>query len=169
MGFSVDGVEWPVNCQIVQTIELKESELSGLMMDFHYYNDPLGKWMRYDLALVCPFGMESEYNALVSVLTAPVPAHSFQLPDGAGTIEVVGRVENLKRTRYDGPNGAYWAGTQFTVLANHPTAVMSLGELLTWGGAPMPDLDAGVLGDTWSYTSSGWVHGNYPDYSESYW
>ena len=149
MAFTVDGVEWPVKCKIVRKVELKASEISGIMMDFSYLNDCIGKWMGYDLAIVCPFGKEDLYNQLHSILSDPVDGHQFVMPDGAGTLTVTARVLSLRDTLYEGENG------------NYPTAVYSLGELLTRGGAPMPDLGSGEIGDTWSYTSSGWEHQSY--------
>ena len=167
--FTVDGVEWPVSCKIVRTVELKESEISGLLMDFSYLNDCIGTWYRYDLAIVCPFGMEEEYNQLHAILAQPVDGHSFVLPDGDSTIALTARVQTLKDTLYKSARGNYWAGLEVSVVANHPTAVMSLDQMLTRGRTPLPELSEGEIGDCWTYTSSGWVHSTYADGDESYW
>lgn len=168
MTFTVDGVEWPVKCKIVRKVELRESEISGIMMDFSYNNDCIGKWMGYDLAIVCPFGMEDLYNQLHSILSDPVDGHQFVMPDGAGTLTVTARVLSLKDTLYEGENGNYWAGLEVSIAANHPTAVYSLGELLTRGHAAMPDLDDGTEGDTWTYTNFQWVRGHYNSADDVY-
>ena len=166
--FTVDGVEWPVSCKFVRTVELKESDISGLMMDYSYNRDPVGTWLQYDLAIVCPNGMEREYNQLHDILAQPVDGHSFIMPYDADTITITARVTNLRDTLYEGANGNYWAGTEVTILSNHPIAVMSLGEMLTRGRSPLPELNAGEIGDTWTYTSSGWVHGHYDDADTMY-
>lgn len=166
--FTVDGVDWPVECKIVRTVELKESEISGMMLDFSYRRDPIGTWLRYELAIVCPSGMEQEYNQLHDILSQPVDGHSFVLPYDGDTITITARVETMRDTLYKGQNGNYWAGAELSILSNHPIAVLSLDEMLTRGRAPLPELSSGTIGDAWIYTSSGWVHEHYADADEMY-
>lgn len=164
MSFTVDGIEWPVKCKVVRTVELKESEVSGLMMDLTYRNVCIGKWLRYDLAIVCPFGMEREYNQLHDLLTQPVDGHVFVLPYGAGTVTITARVQNPRDTLYENEQGNYWAGLELTVVANHPTSVMTLEESITRGFAPLPDIGGVQVGDIYEYTADGWEEYEPPSY-----
>jgi hypothetical protein len=65
-------------------------------------------------------------------------------------------------------NGNYWRETTFTISSNAPFKTYTLGEKIVRGRAPLPELSAGVMGDTWTYTSSGWVHGHYDDADTMY-
>jgi hypothetical protein len=171
MSFSVDGVVWPVECKIARTSEVRSSDISGWMMDGSYFNDVEGQYLSYDVELVCPYDKRGEYAQLYEVLTAPVDGHSFVMPYNEGAITLTARVESVGDLRYPTPDGgSYWAGVKFSIAANGPTRYMDLDEVLTRGRAPLPELSEGTVGDAWIYTAaSGWVHTNYPDYSESYW
>ena len=169
MPITVDGIQWNVECQIERVSEIRASDISGLLLDGSQFNDVLGQYLRYDIALVCPMGMETEYAELYEALTAPVDGHSFVLPYNNGTITITARVESIHDVRYPVGDGQHWAGTKFTAIANHPTKFMSLDDVLARGGTPLPDLSDGSEGDYWHCEgANGWVHGNYPDCSEMY-
>ena len=171
MSFSVDGVVWPVECKVSRTSEVRSSDISGWMMDGSYFNDVDGQYLRYDVELVVPWDMRSEYAQIYEQLTAPVDGHSFVLPYNEGTITLTARVENVSDLRYPTDDGgSYWAGTKFSIVANGPIRYEELDDILTRGRTPLPELSDGVDGDYWHYESaSGWVHGNYPDASDMYW
>lgn len=168
MSISVDGIQWDVECQIERISEIRASDISGPMLDGSYFNDVLGQYLRYDIALVCPMGMEREYAVLYEALTAPVDGHSFVLPYNNDTITITARVESIHDVRYPVGNGQYWAGTKFTAIANHPTKTMSLNEVLTVGLSPLPSSSGVSVGDLYEYTSGGWELRDYPDFSEVY-
>lgn len=165
MSFTVDGVEWPVEAKISRTSEVRDSELSGLLLDGSYFHDVLGTYLRYDVEIVVPFGMEAAYSQLYEILNDPVDAHSFVLPYNQSRITVTGKVESVQDLRYPAETGHYWAGTKFSVVANHPSKFLDLGQVLTRGGAPLPDLnDDAPVGEVWRKDgTSGWVRGEYDD------
>ena len=156
--FTIDGVEWDIPCKIERTAEIKESELSGLMLDKSYFSDPVGTYMKYSIGIAVPFGMDQEYEAIYELLTDPVDGHSCVVPYNRGTITITGRIVTVSDVYVKMPNDKnYWRNTKFDIIANAPTKTLSLDEVITRGRAPMPDLDDGEIGDTWTYTSSGWI------------
>lgn len=135
----VDNITWHVPCKIVRKAEIKASEISGLMLDKNYFNDVLGTYMSYTVAIAAPQNMLNEYGALYEALTDPWDGHAFVLPYNQGTIDITGRVVSVQDTHYEiAGGGAYWEGCEFEVIANHPSKFLSLGAVLTRGRAPIP-------------------------------
>ena len=139
MIWSIDGIEWSIPCQITRTAEMAASDISGVLLDKTYFNDVLGTYMKYDIAIAVPFGMEDDYTDLYETVTSPVDAHEFILPYGQTTIAITGRVASVsdQYVYMDGTRN-YWKGFSFTVIANHPTKENSLGDVITRGMSPMP-------------------------------
>ena len=156
--FTIDGMQWTVPCKIERTAEMKPSEISGMLLDKSWFNDVLGTYMRYDVTIAVPLGMESVYAAIYEKLTEPVDGHSFVLPYNNGTVTVTGRVTNVRDVwRRTAGGGNYWAGTAFTVIANHPTKTMSLSQVLARGFSPLPEASEALTGASFQYTSEGWT------------
>lgn len=171
MSFTLDGIEWEIPCKIERTAEVRPSEISGQMMDKSYFNDVIGTYMRYTIGIAVPFGMEEQYETLYEAISDPVDGHTLVVPYNRGTITITGRIESVSDVYVRMPGEKnYWRNTSFEILSNAPTKEMGLEEVLTRGRTPLPDLVDGEVGDTWIYAAaSGWVHTNYPDYSDSYW
>ena len=138
MSFYIDGIQWAVPCKIERTAEMKASEISGMLLDKSWFNDVLGTYMRYEVTIVVPRGMESQYATIYEKLTEPVDGHSFVFPYNAGTLTVTGRVTDVKDVWHKVGNANYWAGTRFTVIANNPTKTMTLSEVIARGFSPLP-------------------------------
>lgn len=155
--WSIDGSDWRIPCTVERESEMTSSEISGMLLDRTYFNDVLGTYMRYDIKVEVPLGMEEEFSQLYDVLTEPVDGHEFVLPYAGGVITVTGRVESVSdiliRMR-DGSNR--WRGISFQVVANHPTREYSLDEVLIRGVAPLPDASDIDINSTYSYTTNGW-------------
>lgn len=134
----VDGITWSIPCEIKRKAELQASEISGLMLDRNYFNDVLGTYMSYTVAIAAPMSMLNEYGALYEALTDPWDGHEFTLPYNQGTIEITGRVVSVQDTHYEIAGGVYWEGCTFELIANHPSKYLSLGEVLSRGRAPIP-------------------------------
>lgn len=156
MSWSIDGIEWEIPCTVERTAEMTASEISGLLLDRTYFNDVIGTYMRYDLKIAVPFGYESEYNALYEIITQPVDGHSFVLPYGGGTVNVTGRVQDIKDVYVRLQDGIHWKGISFSVIANHPTKEYTLSQVLTIGATPLPDSSDVNVGDVYEYTANGW-------------
>lgn len=158
MMFSVDGLVWDIPCTIEREAEVKASDISGLMLDGLYFNDVLGTYMSYTVKLAVPNAKMDEYIAIYEALTAPVDRHAFVLPYNNTTIELTARVENVSDVYVRLPNGGTaWRGISFTIIANHPSKYMQLGEVLSVGIAPFPPISSPSIGDTYTYTADGWV------------
>lgn len=168
---TIDGVNWEIPCDMKRNSNIRPSDISGWMLNGSFFNDVEGQFLSYDVTLTVPSDRMGEYVQLYEVITAPVDGHTVVVPYNEGTITITARIENIADVYVRFSNGAtYWKGIKFTVIANGPTKYAELGDVLTRGRTPLPDLVDGEVGDTWIFTeASGWVHTNYPDYSESYW
>ena len=134
----IDNITWDVPCKIVRKAEIKGSEISGLMLDGSYFNDVLGTYMSYTVAIAAPMNMLNEYGALYEALSDPYDGHEFVLPYNQGSIWITGRVVSVQDTHYQIANGVYWEGCTFDVVANHPSKSMTLSGVITRGRTPIP-------------------------------
>ena len=60
--FTIDGVQYNVECSIERTAEIKLSDISGMLMDGHIFNDVLGNG-RYFLGGIMPV---TDFGSLLS-------------------------------------------------------------------------------------------------------
>lgn len=159
MSFTIDGLEWQYPCQITREAKLTASEISSLMLDKNYFNDCLGTWMQYTVVIAVPFGSEDEYAQIYESLTQPVDGHVFVFPYNNSTITITARVTGVTDVWVKMPgNKNYWKGTEFTVIANHPSKTMNLAQTLLRGRTPFPDLATVEDGATFTYTTeNGWI------------
>lgn len=156
--FTVDGITWPYPCDIERVAEMTPSEISGMLLDNTYFNDVLGTFMRYTVKIAVPINAMDAYAQIYEALTEPVDGHAFVLPYNSSTISVTGRVGNVSDVYVRMANGGiYWRGIQFEVTSNAPSKELSLSEVITRGRAPLPDVSGVQVGDTYTYTASGWV------------
>ena len=157
MSFYVDNAEIDLPCTIERIAELTASDVSGILLDKSYFNDVLGTYMKYTIAVAVPVGREGLYASLYEALSDPVDGHFFLLPYNQEYIEITGRVQTISDKYYREENGVHiWRGTKFDVIANHPSKEMSLSEVISRGLTPLPDVRFPELGDVYEYTASGW-------------
>lgn len=164
---TIDGTSWPVVSKVERTSEMRESDISGLMLDKTYFSDVIGTYMSYDVTLAVPPGQERDYSDLYEVLTQPVGYHTFLVPYGQSTLEISGRVESVKDTLLVVTTARgttqRWHGVSFTVLSNHPTKTMELGEAIARGFAQLPEVVDIPVGTLYEATTAGWVEVHYDD------
>ena len=155
--FTIDGITWPVPCQIECVSEVRPSQISGLLLDKSWFNDVVGTYLSYTVALAIPMNLREQYGQLYETLTDPVDGHVFTLPYDQGDLTVTGRVRDVsdQYVRLSGGE-VVWKGPRFTIVSNHPSKQMSLGETLARGRAPLPDIAAAHPGDIYTYTPTGW-------------
>lgn len=166
--FYIDGLEFDGKCEIVRTAEMTESSISGPVMDRTYFHDVLGTYLQYELT-ISPVYDRDLYDRIYEILTQPVESHYFLLPYGQGLIAINGRVSSVSDTHVKMPGGyEYWKATRFTIISNHPSKMMSLSEVLSLGRFPMPNNSEMAVGDTWIYTSDGWVQVYFEDADDNY-
>ena len=163
--FSVDGSLWPWPCAIEREAVVRPSEISGMLLDKSYFNDVTGTYMQYTVSVAVPIAQRQFYSALYEVLTAPVDGHRFRLPYNQGFLDVTGRVEDVKDEHARLPGGGtYWKGCKFTLMANHPSRTVTLGEAIARGRAPVPEVSSPREGDTFTWVDGRWSRtASYPD------
>lgn len=156
--FTIDGIEYNVECSIDREAEIKASDISGMLLDGSIFWDVLGTYMTYDITLTMPLRNKARYAALIEMLTEPVEGHAFVLPYNEGTLQLTGKVEAPADVWVKLPSGyTYWKGLKFTITANGPTKQQTLAEAIARGLTPLPDVAAPEIGDTYTYTAEGWV------------
>jgi len=167
--FSVDGIEWNLPCAIKRVATVQPSEISGMLLDKTYFNDVIGTWLEYEIAIAIPLDRKDDYTTLYEKLTDPVDAHTFVLPYNQSTVQITGRVENIQDSFVRLPGDArYWKGISFSVIADHPTKIYSLSQVLTMGRSPFPDSTSVASGSYWLYTSTnGWQPYTPPTYNNA--
>lgn len=164
MKWSIDGMEWNIPCTIEREAEVRSSDISGLLLNKSYFNDVIGTYMKYTVAIAVPKGMEEIYSTLYELLTNPVDGHTFILPYNDGSLTINARVTNVHDAyvRMAGDKN-YWRGTKFDIIANSPTKTMDLDEIISAGLNPYPEVPEANVGDIYEYTSGGWTARNYAD------
>lgn len=156
--FTVDGMEWTFPCDISRVSEMTASEISGMLLNKNYFNDVIGTFLKYTITLVVPFGGENEYVRLYELLTDPVDGHAFVLPYNASTINLTGRVQNISDVYKRLADGTiHWKGIKFDVVSNSPNKTHTLGEAISRGVAPVPDVAEPEAGTAYEYDGSQWV------------
>lgn len=120
---TIDGIDYDFYCDIEREAQVKSSELSGMLLNKNYYNDPLATYMQYTVNVAVPITKMSQYASLYEVLTDPVAGHTFTLPYNAGTTTFDGRVEVVSDKYVKRGEISIWRNTQFTVIANEPIKV----------------------------------------------
>lgn len=164
MNWSVDGVEWDIPCTIERIAELTASDISGFLLNRDYFNDVLGTYMRYIISIAIPKGKENEYYSLYSILTTPRDAHTFKLPYNGSYINLTARVTVISDKYVRLPNGKQtWRGTQFEIIANHPSKTYQAGEIISIGLTPRPEAPSANMGDLYEFTENGWIEKYYED------
>lgn len=118
--FSVDGVEYNVFCDIERQAEIKASEVSGMLLNKRYFNDPLATYLTYTITMAVPVTEMENYAALYDVLIDPVASHRFVLPYNNTFIGFDARVETVSDRYFKKGGTAVWRGTQFNVIVNDP-------------------------------------------------
>lgn len=158
--WSIDGVEWTVPCKITRTAEIRPSQISGFLLDKSYFNDVLGTYMQYDIAIAVPLDMRAAYTTIYEKLTESVDGHTFVLPYNQTTLQLTARVTNVRDiyVRMSG-GGTYWKGIQFTIIGNNPTKTVTLAQAINRGMTPVPNAMYPENGDQYTYDASlgAWV------------
>lgn len=155
--FTVDGLQWSIPCDITRSVRIQDSEISGQLMNGHYFHDVEGTFYDYEVKLTPnPYQM-ADYYSLVEILTQPVEGHAFVFPYNGETVEVTAKVEAPRDIWVRLPNGGvYWQGMSFKATANGPTKQQTLAGAIRRGLTPLPEVSNPQVGDTWTYTADGW-------------
>ena len=156
--FTVDGVQWSIPCDITRIARVQDSEISGKLLNGAVFHDVDGTYYDYEVTLVPNPHSMNDYYELYEILTQPVDGHQFVLPYNGTTLQVTAKVEQPRDVYVRvNANKVYWKGMRFNLTANAPSKQMSLGEVIQRGLTPLPDVASVEIGDTYTYTASGWV------------
>ena len=163
--FTIDGVEYKVKCTIERAAEIKESSISGVMLNGSIFRDVLGTYYTYDIRLEMPLKNKGRYHSLIEQLTEPIDGHVFVLPYNSDTIELTGKIEDPEDVWKKLPGGyTYWDGLKFTISPNGPSKVEALATTIARGMTPLPDVYDANIGDNYIMTANGWEwFADYPD------
>lgn len=168
-GFIVDGLAWEHHCQIRRVADMTPSDISGPLLDLSYFNDVKGTYLTYEITVAVPMGERDDYAALWDLLTDPADAHAFTVPYGNSSISVTARIAQISDEFYPVVDGAYWLARSFTIISNYPSKFYSLGEVVTRGMAPGPDMAAPAVGETLTWDGTAWVEASsWPDADTTY-
>lgn len=167
--FTLDGFKWDVSCKIKRKAEMTASEISGLLLDKSYFNDVIGTYMTYEVAIEVPVWAAARYAELYELLTAPVGWHTMTLPYNDSEINITGRIQVVSDI-YVGVRGGKkrWRETTFTVIANHPSKEMGLSDVITAGMTPSPEPPSTAVGDLYERTTYGWIQRLYSNADSLY-
>ena len=125
--FSIDGARYDMPCSIEREATIQSSELSGMLLDKGYFNDPIGTYMKYTISIAVPSGQEDDYSDLYELLTAPMAEHRCDLPYNQERKIIIGRIETVSDKYYQEEDGVHvWRGTKFTIISNEPIKVNTL-------------------------------------------
>ena len=156
--FSIDGVEYNVKCSIERRAEIKESSISGMLLNGHIFRDVLGTYFSYEIRLTMPLKNRTRYADMITQLTEPVDGHAFVLPYNNRTFQLTGKVDDLEDVWVKLPSGyKYWDGLRFSIEANGPTRSVTLNGAITRGLAPLPDVAEPEQGDSYTWNGTEWV------------
>lgn len=119
--FTIDGVAWSIPCDIKRGADIRESEVSGYLLNREYYADVIGVYLQYEVTLVPDPASMSDYYALYELLTQATGDHTFILPYNGETVTLRGRISSPSDVYVLRGNVAvYWKGMRFTVTSNTP-------------------------------------------------
>lgn len=167
--FTVDGMQWTFPCDIERTSEVTESEISGMLLNKTYFSDVIGTFLKYTITIVVPFGSESMYTELYEILNEPVGYHSFVLPYNQSSISLTGRVSNISDVYRKLATGVvHWVGIKFDVISNNPHKTHTLGEAITRGISPIPDISGAQEGDLYEFNGTAWIEADFEDADGKY-
>ena len=119
----IDGFEYDFPCDIEREVEVRYSELSGMLLNKNLYNDPLATYIKYSVTMAIPLTKMNEYAALFELLTDPVASHTFTMPYNTGTKTFAGHVEVVSDNWIKDSSGNKWRGTNFSIIGDEPIKV----------------------------------------------
>jgi len=159
MKLVIDGVEYDVKCTIRRQADVRDTDISGEMMDGSYFHDVEGTYYDYEISFDYPLYNQDKYAEIYEVLTQPVDGHAFILPYNNSMVALTAKVEPVEDEKIEMQGGrTYWRALRFALTANAPTKQLSLSQVLLRGRAPLPDVASPADGAsyTWDAESGTW-------------
>ena len=158
MILTIDGVDYDVKCRVRRQGDVRDTDISGEMLDGSYFHDVAGTYYDYEISFLYPLYDRNKYAEIYEALTQPVEGHTFILPYNNSTVTLTAKVELADDELLELENGQqYWRALSFTLTANAPTKQMSLDQVITRGRTTLPDAASPAIGDTYTYTTNGWI------------
>ena len=169
MILSIDGLEYDVMCSIRRQGDVRDTDISGEMLDGSYFHDVAGTYFDYQITFLYPLYDQNKYAAIFEALTAPVDGHAFVLPYNGDVVALTAKVEQVYDDLVEMESGyKFWRALSFSLTSNAPTKAVTLSGAITRGRAPIPLVANPALGDTYTYTANGWVKDDFGDADATY-
>lgn len=154
----IDGISYDVKCEVRRVAVIRDTDISGKMMDGSYFHDVDGTYYDYEIYFLYPLYDQNKYAAIYETLTQPVDGHTFILPYNNSTVALTAKVETTEDEPVELDSGyRFWRSLRFALTSNGPTKSMSSSEVITRGRAPLPDIAQPAEGATYTYTNGEWV------------
>lgn len=158
MNLIIDGVSYDVKCTVRRHADMRDTDISGEMLDGSYFHDVEGTYYDYEIAFKYPLYDRNKYAAIYEALTEPVDGHAFVLPYNNDTVQITAKVEPVEDELVEMESGyKYWRSLRFALTANHPSKEYTLSQVLIRGRAPLPDLATPAQGASYTWDGTKWV------------
>lgn len=121
--FTIDGITYNVFCDIERQVEIKGSDLSGMLLNKRNFKDVLGSYIQYTVSMAIPVTEMAAYAELYEKLTDPVATHQITMPYNNTMITFDGTIETVSDRYFNKSNDiskGVWRGTQFTAIGATP-------------------------------------------------
>lgn len=157
MILSIDGLTYDVMCSIRRQGDVRDTDISGELLDGSYFHDVEGTYFDYQISFLYPLYDKSKYDALYEHLMQPVDGHVFILPYNYNTITLTAKVDLAYDDMLEMDNGfKFWRALTFTLTSNAPTKEVTLSGTLTRGRAPLPVVSEPSMGDSYTWNGEAW-------------
>jgi len=158
MILTIDGVDYDVKCRVRRRGDVRDTDISGEMLDGSYFHDVAGTYYDYEISFLYPLYNRNKYAAIYDALTQPVDVHTFILPYNNTLVTLNAKVDVVDDELLELENGEqYWRALSFTLTANAPTKQMSLSQVVVRGVAPFPDVAKPAEGTSYTWNGTEWV------------
>lgn len=109
---------------IERTATIKDSELSGEMMDGSYHRDIIGTYIDYTMTIVCKVNDPATYSQIFDVLSSPVASHEITAPYNNETMTFEAYIESVSDKLFrKTSDGTIWKDLSVTFKAAAPQKV----------------------------------------------
>lgn len=158
MNLIIDGVSYDVKCTVRRQADMRDTDISGEMLDGSNFHDVEGTYYDYSISFLYPLYDRNKYAQIYEALTEPVDGHAFVLPYNNSTVSLTAKVDVAQDELVEMESGyRYWRALTFTLTANAPTKQLTLSQVLIRGRAPLPDLATPAQGASYTWDGTKWV------------
>lgn len=122
----IDGIDFSnlTVASVERTATIKDSELSGEMMDGSRHRDIIGTYIDYTMKIVCKVDDHVTYDQIYEILTSPTASHEITAPYNNTTITFQAYIETVGDKLFrKTSDGTIWKDLAVTFKAAAPQKV----------------------------------------------